>query len=196
MTFSQEDILKSIQYRLHTINLLEKILEELLKGADPQKEKPFAFTLGEIKIESDAAAYINSVSEAGLIHCRALLEFLGLKGKHGSPAKLTERGPKLEPDDCFIEHLNYQGRNLKPVRISEVCARLSGPAGKVEESLATTCYWANKAITHMTYTLPTDHETLELLLNGAIGVQLLVLVFVYDALKLPCPGYKLGKLKQ
>ena len=57
---------------------------------------------GKLAIEGNSNAFTNPVIETGLVHCRALLEFLGLSLSTRGDPKIVNRSQK-KTDDIGIE---------------------------------------------------------------------------------------------
>ena len=64
---------------------------------------------GKQIMEGNLNAFTNPAIEAGLVHCRALLEFLGLCNKNGTLCKIKKR----RPSDVGIEHFKNADGPLK-----------------------------------------------------------------------------------
>lgn len=193
MAVDQEEILKTIlPYKLNAVNACEAVLNEIV-GKELPQETLIVFDR-KIRIVGNGAAFINPIFEIGLIHCRCLFEFLGLKVSSHCSKKLVPRKNKAKPDDIYIEHIKKNGISLKMVSVEEARSGVRGREKEVEEAFALTCYWANKGIAHITQVLPHDPETVEPIINGVKGVQAMVLHYVYDALDLPHPDYKVKLL--
>src|SRR6266567_9336444 len=90
-----------IPQRLDAIATLNLVLRLRTKWDSPKPMK--IYFADRLQITGSSSAFTNPVIEAGLIHCRALLEFLGLRVSHSDPTKLAARGPKTQPDDWVIE---------------------------------------------------------------------------------------------
>lgn len=99
---------------------------------------------GKQVIEGKATGFTNGAIESAIIHCRALLEFLGLRAKDA--AQLSERGPLTKNDDVGIEH--FPG--LARVSIAKAVSAYPGPACEAEAALSYVIHVANKGLAHTT----------------------------------------------
>ena len=189
MQIDQEYFLDSVlPNRLNAISWYECVLKELAKGTHPQ-EMMIAFDR-KIKIVGNSWMLFNPSAEIGVIHCRSLLEFLGLRVSPHNTRKLVTRPRGHRKDDIVIEDLSRGGKTLAPISVEQAISAFSGPPELAEEALATTCHWANKVVAHLTANMPTDSETLRLLQIAAQGVPKLVLRHVYGPLDIPFPDYE------
>lgn len=70
----------------------------------------------KLRSTGNSNAYTNPVLESGLIHCRALLDFLGLKTDPKDSTKLISRDPRTnKKDDVVIEHFSNSKGTLPHV---------------------------------------------------------------------------------
>lgn len=135
-------------------------------------------------IEGKATAFTNAAIEAAIIHCRALLEFLGLGGK--SQTQLKEIATRMKSDDATVE----QFEGLSKVSIKKAAESYKGSADQAEASLAYVIYLANKGLAHTTTSF-TRHDDGSTLLESAFrGVPALVVNNFYKGLKIPPPKYE------
>ena len=189
MQIDQEYFLDSVlPNRLNAISWYECVLKELAKGTHPQ-EMMIAFDR-KIKIVGNSWMLFNPSAEAGVIHCRSLLEFMGLKVSPNNREKLVQRPRGRRKDDIVIEDLSRDGRALAPISLEQAVSAFSGPPELAEQALAATCHWANKVVAHLTAIMPTDPEALRLFQLAAQGVPKLVLRHVYGPLGIPFPDYE------
>jgi hypothetical protein len=98
---------------------------------------------GKQVIEGTATGFTNATIEAAIVHCRALLEFLGIAAG-SSPTTLREVSGLRRPDDFGIE----QFCGLSKVTVAEAVASYPGPADEAEASLAYVIHLANKSLAH------------------------------------------------
>jgi hypothetical protein len=111
--FTRDDILtRVIPHRLEAIATLNLVLR-LLGGWDSPKPMKIFFA-DRLKITGSSSAFTNPVIEAGIIHCRALLEFLGLRVSPSDPRKLASRGAsQTRPARCHWSLLSKQFHGTK-----------------------------------------------------------------------------------
>jgi hypothetical protein len=98
MAASQEQVLSVfIPYRLDAIATLT--LAVCLRSHWGKPKLMEIYFDNQLQITGNSNAFMNHVIDAGLIHCRVLLEFLGLQVSTMDPTKLTARKRKRHPDD-------------------------------------------------------------------------------------------------
>lgn len=88
----------------------------------------------------------NPMIEAGHLHARALLEFMGLCARNG---KLTQVG-KRKPTDIAIEHYSIGGKRLAMVTPEEAYTAINMPQPVVEWALVNVIETTNKLLAHVT----------------------------------------------
>jgi hypothetical protein len=84
--------------------------------------------------------------EAGVIHARALLEFLGLAVRNGRLGQV----PRRFPGDIGIEHYSTAGQGLAMVSPEQVYAAYDGPREDAENAIVAIFEFANKGMAHIT----------------------------------------------
>src|SRR5579862_1949779 len=90
MTPKHSDALdRTIPYRLSAVAALAGALKLVASWSGPKSL--MIYFDGEHTIEGNSNAYTNPVIEAGLMHCRALLEFLGLRERDNKLAPINGR---------------------------------------------------------------------------------------------------------
>ena len=140
---------------------------------------------GKQVIEGTATAFTNPAIECAVIHCRALLEFLGLGGK--SETELKELTIRRKSDDAAVELYG----NLPKVSIQRAVSFYPGAAAEAEEALAYVVYLANKGLAHTTTSF-TKHDRGSVLLDIAFrGVVTLVVEGFFAPLHIKPPSLKL-----
>jgi hypothetical protein len=92
------------------------------------------------------AKFGNPITDAGYLHARALLEFIGLSAKNG---KLIQVG-KRKPTDVAIEHYLIAGRRLAMVTPEDAYAAINMPQPVVEWALVNVIETTNKLLAHVT----------------------------------------------
>src|SRR6266567_9107814 len=86
-----------IPQRLDAIATLNLVLRLRTKWDSPKPMK--IYFADRLQITGSSSAFTNPAIEAGLVHCRALLEFLGLCERDGTLSNRKGR----RPDDIGIE---------------------------------------------------------------------------------------------
>jgi hypothetical protein len=134
-------------------------------------------------IEGKATAFTNGAIEAAIVHSRALLEFMGLKG-HG-PSSLAARAGARN-DDVVIE-----STGLPKVSVQDVARLYAGPSGEAESALAHVIFIANKGLAHITSSFGRDAGEARLLEIAFRGIPTLVVEHFYRPLGLQEPPYEI-----
>jgi hypothetical protein len=185
--FSHDDIInRIIPYRLQAVDAAN-IAVRLRSSWDAPKSMKIYFD-EKLRITGNSNAFTNPVLEAGLIHCRALLDFLGLKADPRDSTKLICRDPKkTKKDDVVIEHFSNSNGPLPMVTPQEAISRYQGGQSEAEAALAGILHTANKGLAHITSGLvlsATDMSHLEI---ASGGVWALVVSHFYTPLGLLPP---------
>jgi hypothetical protein len=143
---------------------------------------------GKLVVEGNLNAFTNPAIEAGAIHCRALLEFLGLGEKDGHLVNRTKR----RPGDIGIEHFENANGPLAMLDPEVALSRYDGGREEAEKAILSVLHLANKGLAHITQDL-TDHpERGRWLEIVSRGVPSLMVSYLYTPLRLPAPNYKLS----
>ena len=142
---------------------------------------------GKQVMEGNLNAFTDPAIEAGLVHCRALLEFLGLCEKDG---RLSNR-KKRQPGDVGIEHFHNADEPLKMVAPEMVLGRYNGGPDKAERALLTIFHITNKGLAHVTADLAAHPERGRLLEIASRGIPALVISYLYTPLGVEAPNYKI-----
>ncbi|MBY0241776.1 MAG: hypothetical protein K2X55_20930 [Burkholderiaceae bacterium] len=140
---------------------------------------------GKQVVEGKATGFTNGAIEAAIVHCRALLEFLGLGGK--SQTKLSERKARAKEDDIGIEHFS----GLSMLSIEKVASSYPGTRSEAEGALAYVAYLANKGLAHTTSSFTKHDSGSELLEIAFRGIPVLVVNNFYVPLGIQPPAYEL-----
>ena len=99
-----------------------------------------------MKLRGNVAAIANPMIEVGIIHARALLEFLGLCARNGRLEQIKKR----RPDDIAVEHYSTKEVPLSIVTPSAALSAYQGPAEEAENALVAIFEFANKGLAHLT----------------------------------------------
>jgi hypothetical protein len=101
---------------------------------------------GKLQIEGNLHAFTNPAIEVGLVHCRALLEFLGLTANSGRIVNINRR----RPSDIGIEHFSNASGHLSMVSPDTALSRYDGGNEDAETALLAVFQITNKGIAHVT----------------------------------------------
>jgi hypothetical protein len=140
-----DDILERwIPYRLQAIETLQFAWGLVNESESPRDVQ--VFVDGRLKLRGNVAAIANPMIEAGMVHARALLEFLGLCARGGHLAQVSRR----HPGDVAVEHYTTAAGPLRMAHPDEVLAAYDGPDKEAEEALVSIFELANKDMAHVT----------------------------------------------
>lgn len=172
-----------IPYRMKAIDVFRVALNyQLAWKSNPKMQIYFD---GKLSVEGLSTAWTNPVIESGVMHCRACLEFLGLKEDSKNPFKLKTRNGKRN-DDCGIEDWG-----LPLLSVNEAVSRYPGPSTEAERALASVIHCANKGIAHPTSGLIVVENDRNLYEIAARGIPTLLINYFYIPLGISPPNYKI-----
>lgn len=173
-----------LEYRMGAIALGHLALSYSMGWEEPPKMAVF-FDEKQV-MEGKATGFTNAAIEAAIVHCRALLEFVGLIAGTTSTTLRENSKPRRE-DDHSIE--SFDG--LRRITIAEAVAYYPGPAAEAEAALAYVLYLANKGLAHTTSSF-IKHDAGTTLLEIAFrGTPELICNRFYIARGVTPPDYKL-----
>jgi len=186
--YDEQDFIENIiPHRLGMIELMLFALE-MRQAIVPKKltvyidDKPY--------FQGLETAFTNPAIEAGIINCRAMLEFLGLRINKNNPSVLETRPSRKYADDMHIDDFkNADGVALEKVTPDKV-RRLSIPdREKGEKAIARLLHISDKEIAHCTIgrSGEDDGTDIELLFIGANGIRALTVSYFYIPLGLKPP---------
>ena len=120
-----------IPYRLQAIATFNHVLRlrSVWDGARPMQ----LLIDGKLVIEGNSNAFTNPVIETGLIHCRALLEFLGLSMSKAGTLQALQR--TRFTDDVGIEQFSNAGGPFPLVSPARAISRYPGGAAEAAQAL-------------------------------------------------------------
>lgn len=189
-THSKEEYLnRIIPYRMNAVSVFNLALRYVMKWESPRKLE--IYFDDKLSIRGLSTAFTNPVIEAGVMHCRALLEFIGLRCDSKNPNKLIQRGGGRE-DDFGIEDFSGPNGNLQRISIPAALSAYAGSAEEAEKSLATVIRCANKGIAHTTAGHTVEGDNLHHFEIASRGVPTLLVNHLYVPLGLEPPSYKLA----
>jgi len=177
---------KLIPYRMHAVNTLNHALRLRSEWRDAP---PMTMHVnGKQVMEGNLNAFTNPAIEAGLVHCRALLEFLGINERDG---QLRQRGGR-RPDDIGIEQFSNADGPLNKVHPETALSRYDGGQDEAREALLAVFRLTNKGLAHITEYLTAHPEDGRLVEIASRGIPVLVVNYLYIPLGLPAPDYKIS----
>ncbi|WP_369720351.1 hypothetical protein AB8Z38_24660 [Bradyrhizobium sp. LLZ17] len=181
-----------IPYRMQAIDTL--ILATRLAARWPHPPPLEIHVDGKLQVEGNLYAFTNPAIEVGLVHCRALLEFLGLTANK-SDRIVNIKGRR--PSDIGIEHFsNASGHHLSMVTPDTALGRYDGGKEEAEKALLAVFQITNKGIAHVTQDIRDNPDHGRLIEIASRGVPSLVVSYLYIPLGLPTPDYKLTHRKR
>jgi hypothetical protein len=121
-----------------------------------------------------------------LVHCRALLEFLGLAADSGRIVNINRR----RSSDIGIEHFSNASGHLSMVNPAIALSRYDGGKDEAEKALLAVFQITNKGVAHVTQDIK-DNPAGKLIEIASRGVPSRVVSYLYTPLGLPAPDYKL-----
>jgi hypothetical protein len=176
---------KLIPYRMQAVDTLNYALR--LRSIWSDAPSMTMHINGKQVMEGNLNAFTNPAIEAGLVHCRALLEFLGLCEKDGSLSNRKRR----QPGDVGIEHFLNTDGPLKMVDPEIALSRYEGGQDEAEKALLTVFHLTNKGLAHITADLADHPEHGRLIEIASRGIPALVISYLYTPLGLAAPSYKI-----
>jgi hypothetical protein len=174
-----------LPYRLYAVAILNRALQLRAKWSDAPSMT--IYVDGKLEIEGNFDAFANPAIEAGLVHCRALLEFLGLCNRNEVLSNIEKR----RRGDVGIEHFKNAAGYLKIVDPEAVLKRYDGEQAEAEKALLCVFHVANKGLAHITQDLKDHPEQGALLEIASRGIPSLVVSYLYTPLGIPAPDYKI-----
>src|SRR3989338_433666 len=112
--YSQQDYIDQIiPHRLGMIEIMLFALTEMRQTIVPKKM--MVYVDDKPCFKGLETAFTNPAIEAGIINCRAMLEFLGLRLKKANPSELEARPSSKYDDDLHIENFKKDGVALEKV---------------------------------------------------------------------------------
>lgn len=143
---------------------------------------------GKLMLEGNLNAITNPMLEVGLIHCRALIEFLGLRDERGSLSQIKKR----RPTDVGIEHFENDRGPLIMLPPGIAVSRYGGDADEAERALLAVFRLTNKGLAHSTAEVIEDSADFDLIEIASLGVPALMVSYFYTPLGLPCPDPRIS----
>ncbi|UST96766.1 hypothetical protein [Pseudomonas siliginis] len=170
----------------HSLGAIEALNIALRLQTDRGDAQPMKILINdELTIEGNSNAFTNAAIEAGVMHRRALLEFLGLTSASGRLQNLTHprRG-----DDIGIEHFENASGFLTHVSLAQVLSRYPGDAAEAEQALLSVFRIANKGLAHLTSSFLASSEETRPLEIASRGIPALVVSYFYTPMGRPAPA--------
>jgi hypothetical protein len=180
------ELLSLLAYRMEAIAIGHLALRHHMSWEDVPSMT--VFFNGQQVIEGKATGFTNAAIESAIIHCRAILEFLGLQAAKASIAEIAERSMRNKADDWGVEKI----LGLKMLSKAEVLAAYSGPPKEAEAALALVFHLANKGLAHAAASFRLHSGDTRLLEIAFRGVPNLLINGFYAPLGVNLPNYELA----
>ena len=138
-----EDFLaRLLPHRLNSLAITVLMLEFRLEWEEPKSMQ--IYVEGRIQFEGMTSLFMNPILEAGALHARAPLEFLGLKSNTGKLVQLDSR----QKDDVGIERFASRSGPLSLVTPKQARDAYPVNTALAEAVLAAIIVAANKGMAH------------------------------------------------
>lgn len=181
----QQQLLRLLDHRMQAVATLNWALATRSQW---EAAPPIAVHIDrKLRLEGNLNAITNPMLEAGLIHCRALLEFLGLCEKGGSLSQIKKR----RPSDIGVEQFSNTNGPLPMLSPAIAAGRYGGDAAEAERALLRVFRLTNKGLAHSTSGMIDDPADFELIEIASRGVPSLMVSFFYTPLGLPQPDTRI-----
>jgi len=141
---------------------------------------------GKLRVTGNLDAITNPMLEVGLVHSRALLEFLGLCDRNGTLAQIKDK--ERRKTDVGVEHFRNANGPLKKVAPEVAIGKYEGDREEAEKALVTILHVTNKGLAHNTMGLIETPEGPGLIEIASRGVWSLMVSYFYTPLGLHPPG--------
>jgi hypothetical protein len=193
-THSPEEYIRTIiPYRMKAVATFNLALQFVMRWKTPAKLE--IYFNDKLAIRGLSTAFTNPAIEAGIMHCRALLEFIGLKVDPKNPDKLTARRGS-RGDDLVIESFTGPDGPLQTVSPTIAVGSYAGPPAEAEKALAAVIRAANKGVAHTTVGHLADGDNFNHFEIASRGVPKLLISHFYTPLGLPPPDYELPRTQR
>jgi hypothetical protein len=181
--FDEQKIHRLLTHRMRSVDTLNWALD--LRSNWLEAPSIAVYVEGALKIEGNLNAITNPVLEVGLVHCRALLEFLGLCDRKGTLSQIGDK--ERRKTDVGVEHFSNADGPLKKVEPDVALSWYEGERSEAEKALLTILHITNKGLAHNTMDLIDDPEGSKLIEIASRGVPALMVSYFYTPLGLPRP---------
>jgi hypothetical protein len=178
-------LLAMLAYRMGAISIGHLALRHHMSWEEaPTMEVYFN---GKQVIEGKATGFTNAAIESAIIHCRAILEFLGLQSSNASTTEVAELSKRARTDDMGVERFT----GLSMLSKAKALAAYPGEQSEAEAALALIFYSANKGLAHTTESFKLRSGDARLLEIAFRGVPTLLIKGFYRPLGIIPPSHEL-----
>lgn len=178
---------RAVPHRLQALYALTMAVD-LIAKKNPDDAGGFSLEVnGNVAVQGSAAGITNAWLEVGIVHGRALLEFLGLSEKDG--ALIERKGPR----DTDWRLADF---DLPPVTRAQAIKAYKGDADEAEQSLVSIMVFANRGIAHITDLIDPERFGTHHLEIASRGIHALVVGHLYRPLGRAEPPFGFPKSKR
>ena len=175
-----------IPHRLRSIAAMNLAAKYILSWGKPVSIE-ISFN-GKLSIEGLSTAFTNPVIESGIIHSRAILEFMGLRLHDGALANI--KLPRRK-DDIGIESFSNFSGPLPLISPEKVRATYEGSTSESEQALISILKTSNKALAHFTVYSEDIKAEIGLLEIASKGIDALMANNFYIPLGINPPDFQI-----
>ncbi|KJC37497.1 hypothetical protein UB31_35350 [Bradyrhizobium sp. LTSP849] len=179
--FDEQKIKYLLNHRMQSVAMLRWAFD--LRSSWREAPSIAVYVDSKLTVEGSLDAITNPMIEVGLVHCRALLEFLGLCDSKGSLGQIKDR----RKTDVGVEHFQNAAGPLKKVEPEVALSRYDGDRAEAEKALVAVLHVTNKGLAHNTMDLIESPEGAKLIEIASRGVPALMVSYFYTPLGLQKP---------
>lgn len=180
--FDEQKIKYLLDHRMQSVTMLRWAFD--LRSRWCEAPAIAVYIERKLTVEGSLDAITNPMLEVGLVHCRALLEFLGLCDIKGSLGQIKDR----RKTDVGVEHFQNAAGPLKKVDPDVALSRYDGERAEAEKALVAVLHVTNKGIAHNTMDLIEGPGGARLVEIASRGVPALMVSYFYTPLGLQKPN--------
>ena len=185
--FDQDDYIKRlIPYRMYAIDCLNWVARNYHKWDSSQETT--VFVNGEKIITGNPNLFINPIIEVGVIHCRSLLNFLGLTTDKEKCHLKVKESARLT--DIVISNFSIGNKPLPKVTVEEALSPYKGNKPEAEAALVSVIEKSDTFVAHITTGPKMNREDLNYVEIASREVPALLCQYFYNRLGLDHPDYK------
>ena len=178
------ELLAMLAYRMEATSIGHLALRHSMSWDETPTMKVF-FNEKQV-IEGKATGFTNAAIESAIIHCRAILEFLGLQAAKGVCSEIAEKSKRTNVDDWGVEQIS----GLSMLTKAKALAAYPGSTLEAEAALALIFHSANKCLAHTTASFKRHSRNAYLLEIAFRGVPTLLINGFYAPLGINPPNYE------
>ena len=185
MSAPDAELLALLAYRMEAISIGHLALRHYMSWDEtPTME---VFFNGKQVIEGKATGFTNAAIESAIIHCRAILEFLGLQAAKAASTEIAEKSKRTNADDWGVEQIS----GLSMLTKTKALSAYPGSTSEAEAALALIFHSANKGLAHTTASFKRHSGDVCLLEIAFRGVPTLLVNGFYAPLGINPPSHEL-----